>query len=203
MSVLKKWSWLGLTVLFGALLAGFSMPVPHFSENLRINGPRDGDVEAVDVHIDYPRGLRVGDDDQFVLRAKLMARKDGQTVGAKEVMLSAVLSSAFIVGNQKEIHEILRVGEEGNFSWQIRGREWGAAEGTVWLTLNLAPDAKGDPAEDVLLAKPILIYPDGLAGLPAWVWRTVGGLGMAGGLLWGGWNFLRQKGMKKVRNRLE
>jgi hypothetical protein len=191
--IVRRWAWLGWNLLFCGLIIVFSVPLPRYSEDLHIDGPQQEEsVQAVDVHIDYPLLLREGDSDRILLQVRLTARPGGKAKAANAILISANLGYSGLDGDPSEVREPIHPGDQGNFSWQIRGQA-GPPGGTLWLTLHPSADTQGDNSEVALLAKPIHISTVEWAGMPAGFWRWVGIGGIALGLIWGVWMRVRRK----------
>ena len=84
----------------------------------------------------------------------------------------------------QNLREPLSPGGDVAFHWTLRAVQPGTSRGVLWLYLEVVPKAGGEVQKVILLSRPVRIEAVTILGLPARMARWVGGVGLAGGLLY-------------------
>jgi hypothetical protein len=156
--------------------------------------------EQRQILIDWPASIREKDDDWVVLSLEI--DPSGQVTSSAgeghqlpngapaiyethNVVAVARLEMAGLNAWHEPVREPMRPGRPVRFRWAIRAEDAGVYRGVLWLALEFVPLTGGQVQSMIILSRPLAIEAITILGMPGWVGRVIGGVGLALSSLWG------------------
>lgn len=101
------------------------------------------------------------------------------------IVALARLDLAGLEAYREAIREPLRPGREVTFRWSIRANESGIYRGVVWLHLELVSKKDGTTEQQLVMARTIEVEAVTVLGMPGWLARSLGALGLVASTVFG------------------
>lgn len=177
---LRPWNFLAIAVL----LAAFWMSGIRPAGVQAVDGQLAAFQDAGAITVDWPARLRVQDEDWLVVTVQFNML-DNQAAGHKDlfdthnVVAVGRLEMPALNAWSEPVRQPVRPDRPVSMRWAVRADQPGEYRGVLWVSLELVPLAGGPVETITLLSRPLHIAAVGFLGLPAWIWRWVGAVGLA------------------------